>query len=104
VQPSHYEGLSIAMLEGLAAGLPMVSTRVQGLDEVLIDGGGAIVCDVKDIEGLARGMMRLENSAELRAEFVAALKPRVLREFSSTTMHTRYQEIYRRLGARIASA
>src|SRR5262249_45264711 len=53
VQPSHYEGLSIAMLEALAAGLPMVSTRVAGVDEVLVGGEGALVGEVGDVAALA---------------------------------------------------
>ena len=99
VQPSHYEGLSIAMLEALAAGLPMVSTRVEGLEEVLVDGRGAYVCDVGDIEGVARGLVTLERNPALRKELSTLLRDRTIREFSSTAMYAHYEALYRGLGA-----
>ena len=98
VQPSHFEGLSIAMLEALAAGLPMVSTRVEGLDEVLDGAGGALVCEVGDIAGLAAALVRLEGDRALRAELARETQARVLEKFSSETMTGRYRLLYERLG------
>ncbi|MCC7362933.1 MAG: glycosyltransferase [Dehalococcoidia bacterium] len=102
IQPSHFEGLSIAMLEALAAGLPMVTTRVEGIDEVL-RGGDAIVCEVRDIQGLARGMRDLERDPGRRAELAAATRARVLESFSAEAMWAAYRALYTQLGAPITA-
>jgi glycosyltransferase involved in cell wall biosynthesis len=91
VQPSHYEGLSIAMLEALATGLPMVTTRVDGVEEVLPGGEGAEVVD--GIDGLADGMARLADPAR-RAELACISTGRVRRLFTADRMCAEYEKLY----------
>jgi glycosyltransferase involved in cell wall biosynthesis len=97
VQPSHYEGLSIAMLEALAAGLPMVTTRVAGVDEVLVDGDGALVCDVSDVAALARNLLSMERDDALRSRFGALLQQHVLTQLTNEKMQQAYESLYDRL-------
>jgi glycosyltransferase involved in cell wall biosynthesis len=94
VQPSHYEGLSIAMLEALAAGLPMVSTRVAGVDEVLVNREGALLCDIGDIDSLTRHMLELERDGELRARLGAMLQRHVLTNLTNDKMGEAYEALY----------
>ena len=56
---SDYEGLSNAMLEAVCVGLPIVSTRVSGTDELIRDGVNGYVVNLGDTEALAKALERL---------------------------------------------
>lgn len=93
---SDSEGLSIAALEALAAGVPVVSTPVEGMNELLGRGAG-IVVDSHDAGALARGILAgLEDPAG-RAAMGAAGRRLVAEEFSPGTMLRDYEALYRRL-------
>lgn len=94
VQPSHYEGLSVAMLEALAAGLPMVTTAVDGVAEVAPGPGDAIVVPVGDAPGLGRGIAQLAGDPGLRVRMSAATRSRVETAFTVEAMAGRYLRFY----------
>jgi glycosyltransferase involved in cell wall biosynthesis len=73
VSASMQEGMSNAMLEAMASGLPIVTTRCEGVDE-LIDDNGIVVDDPRP-EVLAAAIAKLvRDRAALRAMSVAARK------------------------------
>jgi glycosyltransferase involved in cell wall biosynthesis len=59
VFPSRWEGMPLAPLEAMAAGLPIVATRVHGLTEILEDGRDALLVPVGDPPALAEALLRL---------------------------------------------
>jgi glycosyltransferase involved in cell wall biosynthesis len=54
-EDGNTDALPTVLLEALALGLPIVSTRIAGVPEIVGDGGGA-VCEPDDVDGLARGI------------------------------------------------
>ena len=66
VLPSYHEGLPIAVLEALAAGLPLVTTPVGGIPEVVKDGVNGILIAPGDVDALAAGILRLLDDDKLR--------------------------------------
>jgi glycosyltransferase involved in cell wall biosynthesis len=66
VLPSRSEGYSLALLEALAAGLPVVSTRVGIAPEVLSDGRNGFLVEREDAADLARGMLAVARDPLLR--------------------------------------
>jgi glycosyltransferase involved in cell wall biosynthesis len=62
-----YEGFGIAVIEAMAAGLPVIASDVPGLAQVVGDWGVRI--PPKDPEALAGAIRRLLDSSELRREF-----------------------------------
>ena len=66
VLPSHAEGLPIAVIEAYACGLPVISTRVGGIPELLEDGVNGFLIDPGDIEALSGRLSKLIRDSDLR--------------------------------------
>ena len=60
------------MLESLASGYPLVSTRVGQAPEIVEDGVTALLVDVEDVEALAGSSLRVHDDEELRRSLAAA--------------------------------
>ena len=82
VLTSLKEGIPRAALEAMAAGLPMVGTRVTGTREVVRDGETGFLVDVGDPSALADALARLIDDPALRARMGAAGCERVRQRFS----------------------
>lgn len=93
---SNWEGLSIAALEALAAGTPVVSTDVAGMRELLGSGAGTIVRGWEPRE-LAAAMVTLLDDEALRLQMADAGRRLVADRFSMSVMEDRYAELYARL-------
>ncbi|MBB4661659.1 glycosyltransferase [Conexibacter arvalis] len=95
---SEWEGLSIAALESLAAGTPVVSTDVQGMRELLAGGAGAIVA-LDDGRALGERVGELLAAPDERAAMGREGVALIAREFSLDGMVSAYEERYRALTA-----
>lgn len=95
--PSVDEGLPIALLEAVAAGLPPVCTAVGGIPAVFEDGRSALFVPVHDVGALASALRRLIEQPELRASIARQGRDAVRRTHSAEAMYRRYRDIYSRL-------
>jgi glycosyltransferase involved in cell wall biosynthesis len=66
VLPSILEGQPAALIEAMACGLPIVSTSVGGIPELIQDGVNGLLCNPGDPEDLARKISIMLNDDELR--------------------------------------
>ena len=82
VLPSHEEGSSNALLEALAAGLPVVATDVGGNREALQDGRFGVLVSPRDPEDLASGIQKLVQDTRAR-ESIRMLAPAYVEEMYS---------------------
>jgi glycosyltransferase involved in cell wall biosynthesis len=94
VLTSRYEGISVALLEAMRAGLPVIATRVGGVPETVHDGETGLLVDPDDLPGLVEAMARLVQSAELRREMGKRGRDFLVEEFSLATMSARYGRLY----------
>jgi glycosyltransferase involved in cell wall biosynthesis len=78
---SDWEGMSLAMIEAMASGLPCVSTRTEGT-ALLLDETCGLVAPVGDVVGLADALAKLAGDPALRARMGDAARTRALDRFS----------------------
>jgi glycosyltransferase involved in cell wall biosynthesis len=76
------EGTPVGILEGGAAGLPVVATRHAGIQDVIIDGETGLLVDEGDVDSMAESMIRLGENPVLAAELGKAARKRICAEFS----------------------
>ena len=69
---SRQEGGPKGVLESLASGVPLVTTRVGQAQEIVVDGRNALVVDVDDTEAIAGAVLRLCDDADLATSLAAA--------------------------------
>jgi glycosyltransferase involved in cell wall biosynthesis len=80
-----HEGLSVALIEAMAHGVPAISTRTGGLPE-LLEGGAGVLVPPADAGALAEALERVLGSAEIRAELARAGRRRIAEEFDVETI------------------
>jgi len=68
VQPSHFENMPNVILEAMAAGVPIVSTSVGAIPEMIDEPRGGILITPEDTEALSAAIGRLVENTELRRE------------------------------------
>lgn len=93
---SDWEGLSIAALEALAAGTPVVSTDVEGMHELLAGGAGAVV-PLDDGTALGQRLIEILDDEPRRLAMGHAGRELIARDFSLGAMIDAYVRLYERL-------
>jgi len=79
--PSHLENQPVVLIEALAAGLPVVATRVGVIDEMVADGEAGFLIAPGDRTGLVAALVNLAADPELRAAMGARGRARATREY-----------------------
>jgi N-acetyl-alpha-D-glucosaminyl L-malate synthase BshA len=98
--PSAAESFGLSALEALAAGLPVVATRVGGLADVVRDGETGLLAEVGDVEGLARQLRRLAENPDLRSRLGAAGRADAQARFHPELALDRYERALSRAAGR----
>jgi glycosyltransferase involved in cell wall biosynthesis len=94
---SAYEGQSNAIMEAMAAGLPVVASDIAGNRDLVVPNETGFLVPVGDKAGFARKMQTLLNDPELASRLGAAGRERMLSEFSIEQMIQRHEALYRGL-------
>lgn len=95
VSSARSEGLGLATVEAMAAGLPVVNTEGGGTTEVVIDGETGYLVEPGRTEGLSDAMLRLARDPALRVSMGEAGRARALDVFAEDRMLERTAEVYR---------
>ena len=94
VLPSHSEGVSLALLEAMAAGLPVIATAVGGLPEVVQDGDNGLLIPPRDSAALAAALERLLTDPALVRRLGANARTLVREHYSLDRLGREIKEIY----------
>ena len=103
VLPSRYEGCSNALLEAMAAGRPVIATRVGGTPELVDDGVSGLLVPSEDAEALARAIVDLCCDTEKAKQMAARAKERVQQRFALSRMVCETTDFYSHLLTRRSS-
>jgi glycosyltransferase involved in cell wall biosynthesis len=95
VNSSLYEGISLSILEAMAAALPVVATRVGGTPEVVQDGATGLLVPHKSPQELAAALAVLAADETLRRQQGGTGRTRVLQKFDIAVMLQAYTNAYR---------
>lgn len=94
VLPSHNEGLPMSVLEAMAHGLPVVTTDVGGLPELVTDGVHGRMVRPGDIAALTAAILDLARDPEARRRMGDAGRARVQGGYSRDAVLPRLAELY----------
>jgi glycosyltransferase involved in cell wall biosynthesis len=94
VQPSRWEGLPLALLKAMGAGLPVVATRVSGAVEVIRDGVNGVLVAPGRAEELARTILELQRQPQTRARLGLAARQTIAARYSQEAMLGRLERLY----------
>ena len=94
IMPSRWEGLGLVFLEAMAVGLPVVSTAVSAIPEVVVPEETGVLVPVEQVDALADAMLRVATDPQARERFGQAGSARVARDFSLDAMVDRTLKVY----------
>lgn len=100
VLPSLEEGLPNVILEGMAAGLPVVATSMGGIPELVIDRTTGILIPPGNAKTLAESTLELVNDRQLAKEMGIQGQMRVMTTFTASQTTRQYADLFAQLLAR----
>ena len=92
--PSWGEGFPMGVLDAWAYGVPVITTPVGGITDIIKNGVNGLVYDVYDIDGLSRCLSELMDSPDLRKKIVEEADKLVENEFNISTICKQLDSIY----------
>jgi colanic acid/amylovoran biosynthesis glycosyltransferase len=101
IQPSvtaesgDQEGIPVSLMEAMASGIPVISTRHSGIPELVIDGQTGHLTGERDGEALAVAIERLTRDRASAERFAQAARARVEQEFDRRRQATRFDAYFR---------
>lgn len=97
VLPTEGDCLPIAITEAMAAGLPIVSTRVGAINEAVVDGENGFLIEPKDSEALTLALNRLASEPELRMKMGKNSREKAEKYFDAAKNGQRLLEICKKV-------
>jgi glycosyltransferase involved in cell wall biosynthesis len=94
VLPSRREGFGLALVEAMAAGLPVIASNIEGPADILTDGLDGLLFDCGSDEQLAEKMAMLIQSPALADELRNNAREKSL-DYDISAMREKYMDIYR---------
>jgi glycosyltransferase involved in cell wall biosynthesis len=88
------EGLGVSVLEASLYKLPIVSSNVGGIPEIIENNKNGLLCDYDDVNGYVENLKRIFNSKELTDKLTRNAHQKVLEDFSPNVMIEKLIKIY----------
>ena len=95
--PSYYEGMPMAVLEAMAYGMAIVTTRVGGIPHLLEDGVSGYLCEPGDIEGLSKRLLELSKDGDKRRKMGERARQKAIADYSMESHIKKLMDLYDRV-------
>ncbi len=93
ILPSLWEGMPKTLLEAMSCGLPVIGTRITGIQEVIDDGKNGILCDT-DSDSISQAITRLMEDEELKKRLGKNARKTIEERFSLEKLVDKELELY----------
>ena len=104
ILPSHWEGMSNALMEGMASGLPCIATDVGAAAELFDEGRAGVLVPPRDPTSLLIALYRLADDPGERERIGTAARERIGEHFTIDRMTNLYTAFYQQLALARTSA
>ena len=94
---SYYEGLPMSLLEAMSYELPVITTPVGGIPEVVDDGLEGFIVQPGDVEAIAEALTKLLSSTELRKRMGKAGRKRIESGYTPSVVFPVLKSIYKKI-------
>jgi len=94
VTPSLRDPLPGSIIEGMASGLPVIGTKVDGIPEIIGDDGAGILINPENSEELKEGILRIMNDEKLSLRMGKIGRKRAIELFSLTKCIREIEKLY----------
>lgn len=88
------EGIPVVLMEGMASGLPVVSSAISGIPELVVSEQTGLLVPPRDATALADALYRLWNDAALRDRLGQGGREKVLQEFNLPTNAAELSQLF----------
>lgn len=92
---SHNEGTPVSLIEAQAAGKPIVSTRVGGIEDVVIPGVTALLSEADDKEAFAENLLKFVENDQMRRSFSDSGWQKIGQKFHYQRLVKDMEDLYR---------
>jgi len=97
LMPSQSESFGLSALEAMACGVPVVSSSVGGLPELIVHGQTGYIAEIGDIERMAKYSVELLTNEAKHRLFSIAGRERAIEMFDAEKVVDQYEDYYRRV-------
>jgi glycosyltransferase involved in cell wall biosynthesis len=94
VLPSLEDNCPMAVLESMAAGVPVVAAKVGGVPDLIEDGVTGLFCDPLDPNSMRKAVEAMLNQSAMASEMAKTAKVRAFERFHPNAIATKHVEIY----------
>lgn len=91
--PSYREGLGLAAIEGMACGLPIITSDVHGINDYSTNGVTGYKCAPTDADGFAKAIAQLANDPAVRKNFGQS-NVELVRKYDVASINRQMRQIY----------
>lgn len=93
--PSENESFGLVALEAMACEVPVITTNIGGIPEVVEHGKDGFLFNVGDVAGMSEACIELLENSKLRLEMGQNAREHARRDFCASKIVKRYEEVYR---------
>ena len=89
---SVYEGMSNALVEAICVGLPIVTTKVSGTEELIKDGENGFIVNIGDTDAMAEALTKILEDENLQKQFSEKNKAQAVK-FETNTIVNQWEDL-----------